>query len=157
MLDSIEATLGLAGATLVAGVLSGLIPVVNGELYLVGAVLLTGDVWSALALAVLLSIGQMIAKAILYQAARKATTAAVTGTKKGRIATKLEQARERVAKWKNKPLTILFLSSTTGLPPLYLVTLVAGMMEIRFRTFMIIGITGRIIRFVIIALITYLA
>ncbi|MEO8706687.1 MAG: VTT domain-containing protein [Kofleriaceae bacterium] len=158
MLDSVEGTLGLAGASLIAGVLSGLVPVINGELYLVGAVLLVDDVWSALALALLLSVGQMIAKAILYQAARRATSTKPGSDKpKGKLATKLETARERVAKWKNKPLTILVMSSTLGFPPLYIVTLVAGIMEIPFITFMTIGIIGRIVRFVIIALITYYA
>ena len=36
MLDSIVATLGIYGGTLVVGVLSGLVPIVNGELFLIG-------------------------------------------------------------------------------------------------------------------------
>jgi membrane protein YqaA with SNARE-associated domain len=153
MIDSVEAALGIYAASLAVGVLSGLVPIVNGELYLIGVVLLTGNVWAALALAVLVGLGQMIAKVILYQAARGATNA---GNKDGKIARKIEKARAKIDKWKDKPLMVTFISAVTGLPPFYLITLLAGVLEVRFRTFLILGIIGRTIRFVAIALIALL-
>lgn len=148
-MESIVEALGIYGATLVIGVLSGLIPIVNGELFLLGAIrLLADDLPGAIFVAVLMAIGQMIAKIVLYQAARKATD---LGT--GRFAEKLRKARVKVEKWRSKPLTILFVSAVLGLPPFYLVTLVAGILEVRFVAFLWIGLTGRLIRFIALALI----
>lgn len=149
MLDSIVATLGIYGGTLVVGVLSGLVPVVNGEVFLVGVVLYTGKLWPALVLALLVALGQMIAKVILY----KAVHGAAELGKESRIGKKLEAARAKVEKWRDKPLAITFASALTGLPPFYVVTLLAGALGVRFRTFLLLGITGRVIRFVALALI----
>ena len=149
MLDSIVGALGIYTGTLVVGVLSGLVPVINGELFLIGVVLLTGQVWPAIALALLVAVGQMIAKFVLYKAAHGATGLG----KESRFANKLEAARAKVEKWKDKPLAITFVSALTGLPPFYIVTLLAGALGVRFSTFMILGIIGRVVRFVALALI----
>jgi membrane protein YqaA with SNARE-associated domain len=149
LLDSIVAALGIYGGTLVVGVLSGLVPVVNGELFLIGVVLLTGEVGPAIALALLVAVGQMIAKVVLYKAAHGATGLG----KESRFGKKLEAARGKVEKWKDKPLAITFVSALTGLPPFYIVTLLAGALGVRFSTFMLLGIIGRVVRFVALALI----
>jgi membrane protein YqaA with SNARE-associated domain len=149
LLDSIVAALGIYAGTLVVGVLSGLVPVINGEVFLVAVVLITEEVWPAIALALLVAVGQMIAKWMLYRAAEKAGTLG-QDSKLGR---KIEGARDKVQKWKDKPLAVTFVSALTGLPPFYIVTLLAGALGVRFRTFMILGIIGRVIRFVAIALI----
>lgn len=149
LLDSIVAALGIYAGTLVVGVLSGLVPIINGEIYLVGVVLLTGQLWPALLLALLVAIGQMIAKFVLFKAARRAS-ALGPDTKFGR---RLEQARGKIEKWREKPLAVTFISAITGLPPFYVITLLAAALGVRFRTFMILGIIGRIVRFVVLALI----
>ena len=149
LLDSIVAALGIYAGTLVVGVLSGLVPVFNGEVYLVAVVLLTGEVWPAIALALLVAVGQMIAKVILWKMASSASEAG----KDTRLGKKLAQARTKIEKWREKPLAITFISALTGLPPFYIVTLVAAALGVRFRTFMILGIIGRVVRFVVIALI----
>jgi membrane protein YqaA with SNARE-associated domain len=149
LVDSIVAALGIYAGTLAVGVLSGLIPLINGEIYLVGVVLLTGKLWPAIVLALLVAVGQMIAKVVLYKAASGATELGKT-SKLGR---KIEAARTKLEKWKDKPLAVTFISAITGLPPFYLVTLLAGALGVRFRTFIILGIIGRILRFVAIALI----
>lgn len=148
MIDSIEATVGIYAATLVVAVLSGLVPLVNGELYLIAAIRLTLDAPVAIVLALLVATGQMIAKIALYYAARGATQLGRTT----RFGKKLEQAQALVARWKHKPLTLLFVSSVTGLPPFYLVSLLAGIVGIRFSTFLLLGLLGRVIRFVALAL-----
>jgi membrane protein YqaA with SNARE-associated domain len=148
-MDGIVEAVGIYAATIVVGVLSGLVPIVNGELFLIGAVkLLAEDVTGALVVAVLLAFGQMTAKVILYHAARRATDLPT-----GKFAEKLRRARERVGKWRNKPLTILFLSAVLGLPPFYLVTLAAGILKVPFVTFVWLGLVGRVIRFTSLALI----
>lgn len=149
LLDSIVAALGIYAGTLVVGVLSGLVPIVNGEIFLVAMVLLTGQVWPAIALGLLVAIGQMIAKVILWKMASGATEAG----KDTRLGRKIAQARTKIEKWREKPLAITFISALTGLPPFYIVTLLAAALGVRFRTFLILGIIGRVIRFVVIALI----
>jgi membrane protein YqaA with SNARE-associated domain len=149
VIDSIEASVGIYLATLIISVLSGLVPVVNGELYLIAAILVTGDPVVALVLAVIVAIGQMIAKIGLYFAARGATELG----RSTRLGAKLERAQLLVERWRGKPLTLLSISAVTGLPPFYLVCLVAGVVRIRFATFLVIGLAGRVIRFVALALI----
>jgi membrane protein YqaA with SNARE-associated domain len=147
--DDLIASCGVFAATLIVGVVSGLVPVVNSEIYLVGAVVVTRDLGTALALAALLSVGQITAKAVLYQTARRATNA----SRRGKLAAKIDRARAVAAKWKSKPLTVIAISSVTGLPPFYVVSLVAGMIEVRFRTFIALGLAGRLVRFTTIAVI----
>jgi membrane protein YqaA with SNARE-associated domain len=146
--DSIEASVGIYLATLIASVLSGLVPVVNGEIYLVAAILLARDPGVGLALALIMAVGQMIAKIVLYHAARGAGQLG----RSTRFGDKLERARQLVERWQGKPLTLLFVSSVTGLPPFYLVSLLAGLVGIRFGTFLLLGLAGRAIRFVALAL-----
>lgn len=149
MVDSLVAALGIYAAALVIGVLSGLVPLINGEVALIVVVLATGKLGPALALAVLVAAGQMIAKIVLYQTARGASELR-PDSKLGR---RIAHARERIARWNDKPLLVTFVSAITGLPPFYLVTLLAGALGVRFRTFLVLGIIGRVVRFVAIALI----
>jgi membrane protein YqaA with SNARE-associated domain len=97
---------------------------------------------------VIVAIGQMIAKIGLYHAARGA---GVLGNRT-KLAASLAKARALVDRWEDKPLTLLFVSAVLGLPPFYLVSLLAGLVGIRFRTFLLLGILGRVIRFVALAL-----
>jgi membrane protein YqaA with SNARE-associated domain len=149
VIDSIEATVGIYLATLIISVLSGLVPVVNGELYLIAAIVVADDPVVALVLAVIVALGQMIAKIGLYYAARGATELG----RSTRLGAKLERAQLLVERWQGKPLTLLFVSAVTGLPPFYLVSLLAGILRIRFGMFLFLGIVGRVIRFVALALI----
>ena len=148
MIDSIEASFGIYLATLIVSVLSGLIPVVNGEVYLIAAILVAKDPVVAIALAVLVAVGQMLAKIVLYYAARGATELG----RSTRFGDKLQKAQALIDRWKNKPLTLLFISAVTGLPPFYLVSLLAGVVGIRFPVFLFLGLLGRVIRFVVLAL-----
>jgi hypothetical protein len=85
---------------------------------------------------------QMGAKALLYQLARGATQLG-----SGRFASAVVRAHARVEQWRSKPLSVLFISAVPGIPPFYLSSLVAGLLEIRFATFVVLGTVGRIIRF----------
>jgi membrane protein YqaA with SNARE-associated domain len=149
-----EAAIGIYLASFLIAVASGVIPIVNAELYLVGVVLAVGGVPQALVLAVLVSAGQMVAKAVIYQTARGATN---LGTRSKGFASRLEKARARTEKWRNKPLGVTFVSASLGLPPFYIVSLVAGILEVRFRAFMLVGMAGRTLRFGTIAVLAALA
>lgn len=69
---------------------------------------------------------------------------------------RLVKARELVHRWRDRPLFLVFLSATIGLPPFYVVSIVAGIVELRFRAFVVVGFAGRTIRFATIAVIAAL-
>ncbi|MGE0549222.1 MAG: hypothetical protein AB7O24_22115 [Kofleriaceae bacterium] len=154
MIDGLEATLGIYAATFVVAVLSGFIPVVNAELYLIGVAVVTGNVWLAVVLGVIVAAGQMVAKIGIYQAARSASS--LGGRRGPKYEAKLAKARALVDKWRDKPFVLLFVSASTGLPPFFIVSLLAGMLSIKFRPFVTIGMLGRTLRFVTIALVALL-
>jgi membrane protein YqaA with SNARE-associated domain len=142
---------GIYAGSFVVAVISGIVPVVNAELYLIGVVLALGRTSEALVLAVIVALGQMISKATLYQAALGATC--VGRRKSAKLDAKITRAREYAERWKTKPLSVTFVSATAGLPPLYLVSLVAGLLGVRFRAFVAVGFAGRTLRFATIAVI----
>lgn len=154
MIDSLEGALGLYLASFLIAVASGLIPIINAEIYLVGVVLAIGGIPEALILAALVAVGQMASKAVIYYTARGATN---LGQRSRGFASKLERARTRVERWKSKPLGVTFVSASVGLPPFYVVSLVAGILEVRFRAFMLVGLAGRSLRFGTIAVLAALA
>ena len=148
----LEAT-GVYVGTLLVGILSGLVPVVNSELFIAVAIrlfLLDGGLLGVIAVGLLMALGEMIAKVGLYQAAQRGSELA-----SGKLAVQLARARARVDKWRSKPLSILFISGVVGLPPFYLIALVAGLLRIRFTTFLWVGMVGRTIRFVGLAVMVY--
>jgi len=143
--DSVDGSAGVYLGSFAIAVVSGIVPIVNAELYLIGLVLAIGGLPEALVLAVLIAAGQMVGKGVLYQAARGATRLGTWRTT--RLAAKLDHARTKVGRWRSKPYSALFVSASVGLPPLYLVTLVAGIRESRFRAFLLVGLAGRTLRF----------
>jgi membrane protein YqaA with SNARE-associated domain len=146
--------LGIYGGTFLVCLIGGLIPIVNTELFLVGLIAV-GAVRSAAslpAIVVLASAGQMIAKLILYYTGR-----GMFELPRGRWKAKIEATRARVEKWRHKPNMVLAVSSTVGLPPLYMVSLAAGALRMRLRTFLTIGMIGRVIHFAVVVAIAWIA
>ena len=137
-LASIGETLGIYGGTLVVSLISGAVPLVSIEVYLVALALVVRSPWTLAALVVLATVGQMLAKLALYYAARGGGHLG-----SARHQARMARMRTRVAAWQRRPLWVLWASATIGLPPLYLVTLAAGLLEIRPLTFMVIGTIGR--------------
>jgi len=139
---TIGAALGLYAGTFVVCFLAGLIPLINAELWLIAVTLMLATPAALPAIVVLAALGQMSAKILLYYAARGAVSLPT-----GRYQDKLGRARERVARWKQRPRAVLLASATLGLPPFYVISLLAGALDIRLRTFCMIGMTGRLVRF----------
>jgi membrane protein YqaA with SNARE-associated domain len=123
--------LALGGA-----VVSALVPLLNAELLLVGLRLTTPA--AAPLLVVVVAVGQMIGKCALFLTAGRAA--------RGALAPKL-------ARWGLDGRTrcvgapMLVASAAVGLPPFYLMAVAAPVLGIRLRTFALVGLVGRIIRF----------
>jgi len=137
--------LGLYGGTFAVCFVSGLVPFVNAEIWLV-AITLVAVSPSQLPLVVLLAAtGQVVAKVLLYYAALGAVRIPT-----GRFREKVEKARARVASWKDRPHAVLWSAATVGLPPFYVVSLLAGALGYRLRALLSIGMIGRTVRFAVV-------
>jgi membrane protein YqaA with SNARE-associated domain len=136
---------GLAAAI---GVVSALVPVVNAEAYALLAAARTHGVVAVAAVAAL-AVGQTLGKLVLFQAARKGS---------GRLHARLSRLGEgRAARWHDRVcglmarrrtgLPTVLAAATVGLPPLALVSLVAGASAQRRWQFGTVCLAGRLARF----------
>jgi membrane protein YqaA with SNARE-associated domain len=141
---------GLAAAV---GVVSALLPIVSAEAYVLLAAARTHGV-AAAAVVLALAAGQTIGKLVLFQAARKGS---------GRLHARLCRRGEgRAARWHDRVcglmtrrrtgLPTVLASAAVGLPPLALVSLVAGASAQRRWEFGTVCLTGRVARFAALAL-----
>jgi membrane protein YqaA with SNARE-associated domain len=136
---------GLAAAI---GVASALLPIVNAEAYALLAAARTHGV-VAMAVVLALATGQTIGKLVLFQAARRGS---------GRLHTRLcRRGGGRTARWHDRVcglmtrrrtgLPTVMASAAVGLPPLALVSLVAGASAQRRWEFGTVCLVGRTARF----------
>lgn len=123
-------------------IVSALVPWVNGEVLLLGLTTLARSPSDLVLLVLLASGGQMVGKCILYWAGRGTT----------RFPSKY--LRRAAASWKDRlerspsrMLALVFLSSAVGIPPFYVITVLAGAFRIRFGPFVGAGLCGRLVRF----------
>lgn len=145
MAHSLLATFGIYGGAFAISFLGGLFPIVSVEVFLLGLVALRGVTAGELGvLALLGAAGHQVAKTITYFAATGAL-------EHGKIAAKVEQLRARIDRWNRYPVLVLALSSTVGLPPIYLMGFIAHpLLRIRFWTFTAVVFLGRFARLVVI-------
>ena len=129
--------------TLVVSVLSGLIPFINIETYLVGVAALTpAAAWPVI---LITTFGQMLAKVILYQTGRYGLRPMT-----GRFRSKLERAEEAFRKHPAGPDMVVAVSAVTGLPPFYGVSVIAGVMRLSLARFLLVATPGRLLRFALV-------
>ena len=123
-------------AALSGAVVSSLVPVVNAELLLIGLALASPA--AAPLLVVVMAAGQMVGKSILFLGGGRLTRASL---------------ETRLARWRLDGRTrrmgapLVGISAFTGLPPFYLVSIAAPALGVSFRTFFVVGLAGRLLRF----------
>lgn len=122
--------------------LSGFLPFVNIEAYLLGAVVL-GGVADSLVLILASTLGQMAAKCLLYLSARGLVTLPL----KKRPMKGMEDLQARLSRRRSYSTGLLFVSAFTGLPPFYALSVLAGTVRIPFVLFLLSGFAGRLLRF----------
>ena len=118
-------------------VVSGVVPFVNAELLLVGFAL-AAPPSAAPALVLVVAVGQMIAKCVLFLTGGRLTAGAL-GPRLARW--KLDGRSRRAA------VPLVAASAALGLPPFYLVAIAAPALGVRFLTFAVVGLAGRVVRF----------
>jgi membrane protein YqaA with SNARE-associated domain len=143
VVDSLMASLGLYGATLVIAFVAGMFPIVSIELFLVG-VAVYGVAASELVVVIVIAlVGHQIAKTITYYAG-----AGMFELPRGRVRDRIEAAKARIERWNKRPRLIMFLAAATGLPPLYVLGFIAHpLMKMSFATFTVITVVGRLGRY----------
>jgi membrane protein YqaA with SNARE-associated domain len=127
-------------ATLGAAFLSGFVPIVNIEVYLVGAAALLPGC-PPLVVVAAAALGQMAAKTVLFLGGR-----GLVGLPAGHGARALAAASRLAARGRSTP-ALVFTSALTGLPPFYVVSVAAGMLGFRTGHFLLAGLAGRLLRF----------
>jgi membrane protein YqaA with SNARE-associated domain len=117
---------------------SSLVPLVNAELLLMGLALASPA--AAPLLVVVMAAGQMVGKSALFLGGARLTRSPLEG---------------RLARWRLDERTgragapLIGMSALTGLPPFYLVSVAAPALGVRFRTFLVMGLAGRLLRFAV--------
>jgi membrane protein YqaA with SNARE-associated domain len=150
VLESLEAAGGIYVALFAVGVISGVFPLVNSEVALALTAMAIDSVPKVLTLAVIVSLGQSTTHSFLFFTARGVTKA--SAKKREKLQARIEKARALVERWGNKWLLLISAAATLGFPPMILVALAAGALGVRWRMFVILDVTGRIARFMTIAL-----
>ena len=135
---------GPYAASLIIGFVSALVPVVNIELFLLAAGAIASRAYPVWMLGVMAGLGQMAGKCILYWSAK-----AAINSRAGRrfSSQRVDALRQRMGEMNPWMLSgFNFLSALTGIPPFMLVSILAGVIEMRFWQFAATGLTGRIVR-----------
>jgi membrane protein YqaA with SNARE-associated domain len=127
---------------LVLSVVSALVPWVNGEVILLSLTALAHSHWARILLVLSASAGQMAGKCILYW-----TGKGVIPLKSARVKKTVSAWKERFEKSPAKLPSLVFVSSAVGIPPFYVITLLAGVFRVRFGPFFTVGACGRLVRF----------
>jgi membrane protein YqaA with SNARE-associated domain len=168
-----EGALRIAGPValmLMVGLLSGLVPVINAEALLVAAVLQTQGRWPAVVVAI--ALGQSGAKVLIYLGARDGGPLLPPRLERGitrglaRVhSTPRSPARDARSRWSpsadrvaelvRRPVAgsaLILTSAVSGIPPLAATSVVAGVARMRLALFGATCLTGRLVRFTLIAI-----
>jgi membrane protein YqaA with SNARE-associated domain len=141
--ESLIGRFGLYLTTYVVGVVSGFVPVVNLEVYLVWVAALT-PASQGLAITFLATVGQMTAKTAMYLAG--AGILKISVRKPGK---KLQAVQMKMAQWKHRMGLFMFSSASLGVPPFYVVSIASGICRVPLQVFIIWGFAGRFLRFAV--------
>ena len=120
---------------------SGLVPLVHSEAYLV-SVSAVSPFGAILPLTLAAALGQMTAKVMLYFGGR-----GVVRLPLGRHRQRVDAAQARFEQRRGSTRAFLFVSAFTGLPPFLAVSVLAGMLRLALRDFVVAGLLGRFLRF----------
>jgi membrane protein YqaA with SNARE-associated domain len=149
--------LGLVGTFLTTfGVclVSAIVPLVNAELYLLGASALAPRGFVPV-LVIAGSLGQMAGKVAMYYAGRGALTLPWKRLQR-MVAAVEERYRRGGADSRALGGGLIFVSSVVGIPPFYVVSIASGMFRIPLPLFFTAGMLGRLLRFGLVVLVPQL-
>jgi membrane protein YqaA with SNARE-associated domain len=127
-------------ASFVVSFVSGFVPIVNTEAYLLSVSALSSV--PAVPVILLSTLGQMCSKLILYLGGRGLVRLPL-----GRPGQSLDKMRAELERRQGKTDALIFASAFLGFPPFYAVTLVAGVVQVPVLDFLLPSTLGRLLRF----------
>ena len=137
----------LAGTCLVTlgvSILSGLLPlIINIEAYLLAVAALTPA--AAWPVVLITTLGQMIAKVVLYQGGRHGVR-----PRAGRFQSRLDRAEAAFRRHRAGPDAVVAVSALSGFPPFYGVSVMAGVMHLPLARFLLVATPLRLLRFALV-------
>ena len=139
----IERDWSIVLATFVYCIGSAVIPVMHAEAYLITVSALTPPAL-AWALVLAATAGQMVGKVAMYWAGRGALR-----LPSERMRRRLAAVRARYEGHRGVGNGLIFVSASSGLPPFYVIAVVAGMLRVPLRSFVSFGTAGRFLRFTV--------
>jgi membrane protein YqaA with SNARE-associated domain len=132
----------MALATFFVGLVSGLVPFVNAEAYLVSvSAFFPGATLGVVVAAA--TLGQMTAKCLLFLSGRGLLRLSI----RHRPANGLERVNAFLRGSAARAAALVFVSALCGIPPFYVVTLAAGALGFPLGRFCVVGTLGRLLRF----------
>lgn len=134
-------------------VASALFPWVNAEIIVLSLPAFAPSRSALLLLILVATAGQMTGKCVLYWTGRKGENF-LARRRAGRV---LQKWRERLEARPVRAVLFVALSALTGLPPFYVMSLVAGALKMNFPTYLAVGTAGRLVRFGALVTIPHLA
>lgn len=136
-----DSTAWLLASCFGLSIVSALVPWLNGEAIVLGFAAASPAPAHLVMLALTAAFGQTLGKCVLYYAG--SGVARVKATDSARV----ERWRQRLRASKASSLALVFVSSTVGIPPLYLTTIAAGTVGMAFPRFITAAALGRVVRF----------
>jgi membrane protein YqaA with SNARE-associated domain len=127
-------------------VVSAVFPWVNAEVMVLSLPVLAQSPYELTALVLVATAGQMTGKVAVYWTGRGAGK-----IPKKRTAEAMERWRQRFERRPGSASGFVFLSSAVGIPPFYVMSLVAGALKLGFGRYLLYGTCGRLVRFGLIA------
>jgi len=129
-------------------IVSALIPVVNAEAYVAAVAVLVEDaaIWG---LAVAAGAGQMVGKLVYYLIGRSSLEWRFVRKKIDSPAwqERLERWRRRIGGDPWLVGGVVLVSAVTGIPPLAIISVLAGQLRVHWALFFVVGLVGRVGRF----------
>jgi membrane protein YqaA with SNARE-associated domain len=133
-------------------VASAVFPWVNAEVIVLSLPAVAPSRAALILLVLIATAGQMTGKCFLYWAGRKGNK--VLPGRAGQILTKW---RHRLEARPSRAVALVLISSVVGLPPFYLMTLLAGALRMNFLVYLTAGTAGRLVRFGVLVTLPQLA
>lgn len=128
-------------------VASAVLPWLNAEVMVLAMARLAPSPAGLAAIAVLATAGQVTGKAFVYWAARRAADAGAS-----HLPASVEAWQARATSRSTHPFAWALVSAVVGVPPLYVVTLLAGAAKLSFPRFLCVAATGRLVHFAVLVL-----
>jgi membrane protein YqaA with SNARE-associated domain len=143
MTDWMHMDLGWAALTCFGlTVLSAVIPWMHAEIVVLALPAVAPSPAALAALVMVATAGQMAGKCLVYWTGRRGFRRCTP-----RMTAAVERWRNRIDRLRSGPTGLIFLSSALGIPPFFVITAVAGALQVSFPRFLLAGTAGRLLRF----------